>query len=198
MNSKKRGSIAILSAIVALGGATSTLASTHSRAVANQPYSCALRPNQTKCQTGTGGTRVTGGTKGSGTGGTRVSGGANGKGTGKNGANGKSGAGANANGAGANANGAGANGSSPVPAKGNPVTGYGGTAQDLGASPRSAAAGTQPVVVGLASAPSSQRVAALPATGGGVPSQPASPWLAFLACGLAVLGLGMRKVAGRF
>jgi hypothetical protein len=193
MNSKKRGSIAILSAIVALGGAASiTPASAHTRAVPKAP-TCYTPP----CN-GTGGTRVTGGTKGSGTGGTRVSGGANGKGTGKTGANGKSGAGANANGAGANANGAGANGSSPVPAKGNPVTGYGGTAQDLGASPRTAAAGTQPVVVGLASAPSSQRVAALPATGGGVPSQPASPWLAFLACGLAVLGLGMRKVAGRF
>jgi hypothetical protein len=207
MNSKKRGSIAILSAIVALGGVASiTPASAHTRAVPKAP-TCYTPPcngiggtrvtGGTK-GSGTGGTRVTGGTKGSGTGGTRVSGGANGKGTGKNGANGKSGAGANANGAGANANGAGANGSSPVPAKGNPVTGYGGTAQDLGASPRSAAAGTQPVVVGLASAPSSQRVAALPATGGGVPSQPASPWLAFLACGLAVLGLGMRKVAGRF
>jgi hypothetical protein len=218
MSPKKRGSIAILSAILALGGATSTLASTHSHAVAKQSYSCAIAPNQQKCKSGTGGTRVTGGAGGSAVGGTRSKagaggsavsgtrskGGTSGKRTGNARGNGRSGAGANGagkSGAGANgagANGAGANGSSPVPGQSLPVTGYGGTAQDLGASPRTAAAGTQPVVVGLASSPSLQRVTALPATGGGVPSQPASPLLALIACGLAVLGLGLRKVAGRF
>jgi hypothetical protein len=197
MNPKKRGSVAILSAIVALGGATSTLASTHSRASASKSYSCQINPHPAKCKKGVGGTRVTGGT----TGGTRVSGGANGNGKGT-GAGGRSGAGtkgAGGNGAGgAGANGAGANGSSPVPGQSLPVTGFGGTVQDLGASPRAAAAGNQPVVVGLASSPGSQRVTALPATGGGVPSQPASPLLAFIACGLAVFGLGLRKVAAHF
>jgi hypothetical protein len=194
---------------MALGGATSTLASTHSRASAPKSYSCQINPNQPKCKKGTGGTRVTGGANGSGVGGTRSKGGTNGKRKSNARANGKSGAGTNgrgangagANGAGANgagANGAGANGSSPVPGQSLPVTGYGGTAQDLGASPRTAAAGTQPVVVGLASSPSSQRVTALPATGGGVPSQPTSPLLALIACGLAVLGLGLRTAAGRF
>jgi hypothetical protein len=144
---------------------------------------------------------VTGGANGTTgkTGGTRSSGGA--KGSGKTGGAGNSGAGANGkNGKnGANAKGAGANGSSPSPAQGLPVTGYGGTAQDLGASPRTAAAGIQPVVAGLASFPSAARVAALPATGGGgIPSQPSSPVLALLAAGLAVLGLGLRKVAIHF
>src|SRR5437588_11937430 len=92
MNPKKRGSIAILSAIVALGGANSTLASTHSRASKPKAYSCQIDPNQPKCKKGVGGERVTGGTSG----GKRVgSGGANGKGTGANGANGRSGAGGN-------------------------------------------------------------------------------------------------------
>jgi hypothetical protein len=196
MNPKKRGSIAILSAIVALGGATSTtLASTHPHAVANKSYSCSENVNQPKCKNkGVGGTRVTGGT----TGGTRVSGGTNGNGKGT-GAGGRSGAGAKGSGGnGAGANGAGANGSSPTPGQSLPVTGFGGTAQDVGASPRSAAAGSQPVVVGLASSPGSQRVTALPATGGGVPSQPASPLLALIAAALAALGLGLRKVAAHF
>jgi hypothetical protein len=194
MNLKKRGSVAILSAIVALGGATSTLASTHSGASASKSYSCQINPHPAKCKKGVGGTRVTGGT----TGGTRVSGGAkgNGKGTG---AGGRSGAGAKGTGGnGAGVGGAGANGSSPIPGQSLPVTGFGGTTQDVGASPRAAAAGSQPVVVGLASSPGSQRVTALPATGGGVPSQPASPLLAFIACGLAVFGLGLRKVAAHF
>jgi hypothetical protein len=183
MNPKKRGSVAILSAIVALGGATSTLASTHSRASAPKSYSCQIDPGQPKCKKQIGGTRVTGGTSG----GTRTSGGAaNGKGTGTNGTNGKSAAGA------------GANGSSPVPGQSLPVTGFGGTADNVSASPRASAAGSQPVVVGLASSPSSQRVTALPATGGGVPSQPASPLLALIAAGLAALGLGLRKVATHF
>jgi hypothetical protein len=207
-NIKRRGSVAILSATVVLaGGAAITPASAHSLA-APKPYGCSGKNPPKKCQTGTGGVRVTGGANGTAgtTGGTRSSGGASG--TGKSGAAGKSGAGANgksganAKGAGANganANGANPNGSSPAPARGLPVTGFGGSAQDLGASARTAAAGTQPVVAGLASSPSAARVAALPATGGGgIPSQPSSPLLAILAGALAALGLGLRKVAARF
>jgi hypothetical protein len=207
MNLKRYGSITVLSAVVALGGATSSsLAATHPHATAKQSYGCTTNPNQKKCKTGVGGTRVTGGTGGK-TGGTRASGGTGGKRAGAGGKNGKNngknkGTGANALGAGANGkgtngNGSGANGASPIPGNGLPVTGFGGTAEDLGASPRASAAGTQPVVVGLASVQGSQRVTSLPATGGGMPSQPQSPLLAFLACGLAVLGLGLRKVAAR-
>jgi hypothetical protein len=200
MNLKRYGSIAALSAVVAVGGTPSiSLAATHPHAAAQVPYGCTIHPNKANCKTGVGGTRVTGGANGNKgkTGGTR-SGGATGKGTTGNGTNGQRGKGANALGAGANgkgAKGAGANGSSPVPGNGLPVTGFGGTAQDLGASPRASAAGTQAVVVGLASFRSSKGVTSLPATGGGLPSQPLSPLLAFLACGLAVLGLGLRKVA---
>jgi hypothetical protein len=208
-NVKRRGSVAILSAIVGFAGAaTITPAAAHTLAAPKVPYGCVIHPNPNNCKTGTGGVRATGGAGGTTgtTGGTRSSGGA--KGTGKLGAAGKSGAGANGkNGAnakgaganGANANGANPNGSSPAPARGLPVTGFGGSAQDLGATARTAAAGTQPVIVGLASSPSAARVAALPATGGGgMPSQPSSPVLAILAGALAVLGLGLRKVAAHF
>jgi hypothetical protein len=199
MNLKRYGSIAALSAVVALGGVPSiSLAAMHPHAVAQVSYGCTIHPNRANCKTGVGGTRVTGGANGNKgkTGGTR-SGGATGKGATGNGTNGRRGNGANALGAGANGKGAGANGSSPVPGKGLPITGFGGTAQDLGASPRASAAGTQAVVVGLASFRSSKSVKSLPATGGGMPSQPVSPLLAFLACGLAVLGLGLRKAAAR-
>lgn len=246
MNLKKIGLTALLSAAVGLAGvAYTTPASAHTHAAAPKPYGCDIDPNQKKCETGVGGTRVTGGTigqpggttggtgvtggttgqtggtgatggttgqTGGQTGGTRATGGTNGQtggthggssgaGSGTNGAPGKPGTGAHVGGVGANgapARGAGANGSSPIPGQSLPATGFGGTTQELGASPRAAAAGTQPVVIGLTSAPRSQRVTALPATGGGVPSQPASPLLAFIACGLAVLGLGLRKLAHRF
>lgn len=143
----------------------------------------------TRSKGGAKGSRNTG--KGSGSG---YGKGANALGAGANG-NGKNGKGNN--GKGANGLGAGANGSSPVPTHGLPVTGFGGTAQDLGASPRASAAGTQPVVVGLASLKGSKGVTSLPATGGGMPSQPGSPLPLFLACVLAALGLGLRKVAAR-
>ncbi|HEY8687412.1 MAG TPA: hypothetical protein VIO57_17565 [Chloroflexota bacterium] len=211
VNLKRYGSMAALSVVVALGvGTSTTLASTHPRAVAQLPYGCTIHPNASNCKTGTGGTRVTGGatgTKGK-TGGTRSSGGTTGKRAGASGTNGKRGSGANAlgagangkgaNGKGANGKGAGANGSSPVPSRGVPITGFGGTAQDFGVSPRASAAGTQPVVVGLASSPGSQHVSSLPATGGGSPTQPQLPVVPILACGLVMLGLGLRKVAVRF
>ena len=225
MNLKSYGSIAALSAVVALGGATSTsLAATPQRAAAQQAYGCTTDPKL--CQTGVSGIRVVGGNTGipgspggTGTGtpggtgatpgtgknpgyatGTRSTGGNTGSGNTGKGTGGGKGTGAKALGSGAHGKGpkgAGANGSSPIPSHGLPVTGFGGTAQDLGASPRASAAGTQAVVVGLASSRSSKGVTALPATGGGLPSQPQSPLLAFLACGLAVLGLGLRKVATR-
>ncbi|HEX6507927.1 MAG TPA: hypothetical protein VF221_09870 [Chloroflexota bacterium] len=216
MNRRKHGSIVILSAVVALGGSAAAKPAFAQRAAASpKPYSCQIDPSQPKCKnTGkTGGTRVTGGATGkkSGkTGGARI-GGANGRSGGTSGVRGgaggkgKSGAGGSRTGAGGSksgsfaGSGAGANGSSPIPGRGLPVTGYGGTAQDLGASPRASAAGTQPVVVGLASQTpaASTRIVALPATGGGSPSQPASPLLALLAAALAAVGVGLRTAVRR-
>lgn len=217
------GPIALLSAIVALGGATSTLAATRDHAVAHRPksYGCDINPNKGICKYGVSGIRVAGSpgaaipppvTTG-GTGGTRTGkGGTGGKRTGKGSRNGgktgngsgsgsKTGSGGQGNGKnggnGGNALGTATNGSSPIPVRGIPVTGFGGTAQDLGASPRASVAGAQPVVVGLAAPTGSQRILALPATGGGDPSQPGSPLPAFLAFGLALLGLGLRRLVAR-
>lgn len=169
MNLKIGGLTALLSISVALGGAASiTPASAHTLGKNRHPYGCDRKHAPKKCHKGSGNVNTTGGSNGNGAG----------SGSGAKGAKGPK-------------------GSKPVLGQGSPSTGYGGTAQDRGSSPRAGAAGSQAVVTGLASNSSSQHIVALPATGGGVPSQPQSPVLAFLACGLAALGLGLRKVAQR-
>ncbi len=207
MKARRVGIVGVLAVAVTLGGEASTL-------VHAQSYGCNIQPNQAACKTGTGGTRVTGNTgkkTGSGAGGNNANGSGNGGSNGNGNGNGAGGSNGNGNGngaggsngkgkgkgaGGANAGGANANGSSPMPGKGLPVTGFGGTSQDLGASPRVAAAGTQPVVVGLASSHTGQTVTALPATGGGgTPTNPMTPWPALLATALAILGLGVRRAA---